>query len=106
MMGRNRVSTRSGMTIADKVAKYCLTCRKTNEVESPHWPFCWKCRHTVRAYGIVEQTLKQGPYVRVWAKCHGTMAEQSWRKPGRENTTEAPGNALAYAIRMMVFFAT
>ena len=105
MMGRNRVSTRSGMTIADKVAKFCRHCMRNNEVESTAWPWCWKCQHTVRAYGIVEQTLKHGPVVRVWSRCHGTMAEQRVRKPGRENVMEAPGNWVQHAIRMMVFFA-
>lgn len=88
-------------TLLDRVRNYCRLCNRNNEVESREWPWCYKCAHTVRAYGIDNETRSS---IRVWAKCHGNTDEKHLQKP-REDVKNMPGNWLGNQLRMLVFFA-
>ena len=73
-----------------------------NMARNSPWPWCFKCKNIVRAYGVEN---RDRPVVIVWARCHGTKTELRVEKPFRDIDHANP-RWLADRIRHMVFFAT
>lgn len=68
--------------------------------QSP-WPWCFKCKTVVRAYGVEERETR-APVV--WAKCHGQQRAIRIEKPHRDIDKTDEG-WLRRRMRNLVFFA-
>lgn len=73
-----------------------------NLARNSPWPWCFRCKSIVRAYGVEN---RDSMIVTVWARCHGTLADLRIEKPFRDIDKANP-RWLADRIKHLVFFAT